>query len=229
MKNIKEQIAGIAKDLLNLEINTIIKANITGGKMPSPRHTLIDIAKEYSVKLTNLRLPLQDQTVKLGSYKSFDLLRERANEGIKAFRERAATKGLTTEEEANLLMLHRIQDMSDQIKGMFNALKSRKVEKWENDFTHEEIEQDRPPFPLTLDELVLLRKVWEVGVEEITMQTVIQLDGDVVTRVQPRHVKGQSESLYEIHSQSVSVSIRSWKELIGVVKDFFETIFKMFR
>lgn len=229
MKELKEQVTKIAHDLLNLEVNTIIKPNITAEKMRSPRHTLIDIAKSYSVKLTDLGLPLQDQNIRLGTYKSFDALRERAQEGIEILRKKGAEKSLTPDEEADLLMLHRIKDMSDQIKEVFNALEARGFTEWDNDYTHEEIARKRPPFPLTRDELVLIRKVWEVGVEEIALQTVIQLDGDVVTRVNPRFVKGNNEALYEIHNQSVSVSIRSWKELIGVVKDFFESIIRMFR
>jgi len=228
LKRLRAKVGKIAEDLLNLEINTIIKPNITGEKMPSPRHALIGIAGEFSSKLTDLGFPLSDLGIKDGSYRSFDMLRESANKGVKTFQKSAAEKSLKPEEEADLLMLHRIKNMSDQIKGVFNALQRRRVEKWDNNFTHQEIEKDLLPFPLNPDELVLIRKVWEVGVEEIALQTVIQLDGDVVTRVMPKYATSRSEALHKIHEQSVSVSMKSWQELIGVVKDFFGTIVKIF-
>lgn len=228
MKELKAQITNIAKDLLNLEVNTIIKATINGGKMPSPRHALIEIAREYSSKLTGLGFPLEDIGIKPGSFRSFDAIRERADDGIKSYRVQAATRTLDPQEEANLLMFHRIKDMSDQIKGIFNALKTRKPDEWDNDYTHEEIEEQRPALQLTADELVLIRKVWEVGTEEIVLQTIIQLDGDVVTRVKPRYATGKTEAVHEVHNQGVGVSLEFWRDLIGVVKDFFQTIVKMF-
>jgi len=226
MKDLKKQVTKIAQDLLNLEVNTIIKPNISGEKMRTPRHALIDIAKWYSRKLADLGFPLRDESIRLGDYRSFDALRERAHDGI---REKAAAKSLTPDEEADLLMLHRIKDMSDQIKEVFNALETRAFKAWDNSYTHEQIARERPSFPLTPDELVLIRKVWEMGVEEIALQTVIQLDGDVMTRVNPKYTTGESKVVHEIHNQGVSVSLRFWKELIGVMKDFFETILKMFR
>jgi hypothetical protein len=223
-KDLKEQITRVAHDLINLEVNTIIKPNITGRKMPNPRHALIDIAKMYNIKLG---LPLQDADLK-GNFESFHTLREEAKKKkIDSYKERAAE--LTDEEQADLLILYRIKGMSDQIKGIFNALKYRRKEKaWDNDYTRAEIEEKSSLFQLTPDELVLIRKVWEIGVEEIAMQTVIQLDGDVVTRVLPKYAAEKHEALHMLHNQGVSTSLNFWGELVGLVKDFFEKIVKMF-
>lgn len=97
MKHLQNQITKIAQDLTHLEINVIIKPNLTARKMPSPRHALIDIAEKYHMKLMVLGFSFQDEknlkdgyrdqindaTVKLGSLNSFDLLREKANAKIK--------------------------------------------------------------------------------------------------------------------------------------------------
>ena len=226
-QGIKAQIGNIADNLLNLEINTIIKPNITGRKMPAPRHALIDIAQEFDAKLTALGLPpeiLPNQTINLGSIDSFDRLRKRANKGLNRIEEDEKGRAVAAEKEVELMMLYRIRNVSDQIKGMFNSVQLRGVKEWDNDYTRADIESKRPPFPLTPDELVLIRKIWEIGVEEIALQTIIQMDGDIVTRVHPRFATQHHEELHRIHNQSVSVSLSMWKELIGVVKDFFVSI-----
>jgi hypothetical protein len=45
MQNSKEQFSHIAKDLMNIEVNTILKEDIPVQKMPDPRHALREIGK----------------------------------------------------------------------------------------------------------------------------------------------------------------------------------------
>jgi hypothetical protein len=54
------------------------------------------------------------------------------------------------------------------------------------------------------------------------------MDGDIVTRVHPRFATQHHEVLHQIHGDSVNVSLGMWKELIGVVKDFFAAIVEWF-
>ena len=125
MNSIKEQISTIAHDLMNLEVNTIIKADITGRKMPNPRHALVDIAQKYGMKLAALGFALNGDDIKLGSFSSFRKIRKTARGAIKSLEAKAETKGLSEAEEADFIMLQRIKSMSDQIKGIFNALEKR--------------------------------------------------------------------------------------------------------
>ncbi|HHC25680.1 MAG TPA: hypothetical protein ENK58_09795 [Desulfobacterales bacterium] len=218
------QIKNIAQDLLNLEVNTIIKANMTGRKMPAPRHALIDIAQNYNLKLTDLGLPVQQTDAGPGSFESFHLIREKTNEGMLAIRKRAAKKHREYD-EADMVMLHRIKRMSDQIKGIFKGLEKKKAKQWDNNLLRDDID-DAPPLPLATNDLVMIRKIWEMGLEEIAMQTIIQLDGDVLTRVQAKYANEESAILHKLHNQSVSTSLRFWGELIGIVKEFFGSLAK---
>ena len=234
MENFKEEVSRVAQDLLSLEINTVVKPNLTATKMPGARHALIDIAKMYE-RYLEIRLP---DGILPGSLKSFDCFRKQAKQRIEAMVDR---RRLSEEEQMRLLMLERIKVMSDHIKGIFNAINDRRVgRKWPsdsrkysgkdwrtNDFTRAEIETSRPPFPVRSDELVLIRKAWEIGVEEIALQTIVQLDGDVVTRVPPRYACGGNETLHALHNQGVSASLAVWKELVAVVKAFLENIVKI--
>ena len=51
MSEIFDQIGKIAEDLVNVEVNIILGSDITGKKMPKPRHAFIDVGKEYYDKL----------------------------------------------------------------------------------------------------------------------------------------------------------------------------------
>lgn len=323
MSDLKESLRKIADDLTNLEINTIVRSDIIGTKMPIPRHALIDVATWYQDCLADLlkKPPLGldirsgkefklsdtapacrvvdyvdfrqgpddkggEMTVRPGSYQYFDILRDLARFGIDVL---SAMEEACPDRAADMAMLYRIKDTSDQIKGVFNALRSRgeskagpaqkgvrvdpkdvesmrvaanavaesrkaQVEKvkrvtpppggggdqvgtasdlkvgrwWDNNYTRTEIENNQPPFPLTSNELVTIRKAWEIGTEKIAMQTVIQLDGDVVTRISPEYAKPDKKVIHEIHQQGVSISMKAWGELVGVVKEFFEKIVGLF-
>jgi hypothetical protein len=226
MENFKEQINKIATDLLNLEINTIVKPNIEGNKMPSPRHALLEIAKVFDYELTRQGISRLENHRDFGGRESFDQLRERADRRALELQKRSST--LTAQEGSDLLMLYRVRDKSDLIKGLFNDLERKGVSTWDNEYSHLEIEEKQPPFPLSPSQLVLIRKIWELGVEEIALQTIIQMDGDVVTRVQPKYISSGNEVIFKMHNQGVATCISFWKELIGIVKDFFSSIVKMF-
>ncbi len=77
------------------------------------------------------------------------------------------------------------------------------------------------------NELSIIRKAWELGTQEIAMQTVIQLDGDVVTRIQPEFMRGINKDLFDIHNQGVATSIKYWKTLVSLIQDFIKTIWKL--
>ena len=237
--NIKDQIKNVAYDLLNLEVNTIVKSNITGRKMPNPQHALIDIAKTYLTRMTaygchvdlkNAEKVKDDKIgeyLESGGYHTFEAIRNRAKTEIKALEEKAKNGGLDAEEEAKLLMLWRIKGMSDQIKGIYNNLNKRKEEKYEMDFDRNDIEDGKIIFQFTADELVKIRKIWEMGVQEIALQTVIQMDGDVITCVKRGYDGPGKKDLYDLHNMSIGTSIGIWKELIGIVKDFLGSLLKL--
>jgi hypothetical protein len=61
----------------------------------------------------------------------------------------------------------------------------------------------------------MLRKMWEIGTEEVVAQTVIHLDGDVVTRFR-RGLDGlgQGAPVMEAHRMGVDVALSSWRHLV---------------
>jgi hypothetical protein len=225
--DLQSQVREVARDLMNLEVNTIQKPCITGQKMPPPRHALIDIGKDYYAKLIALGANMAgiDQD-RLGSFAAFDAFRKAAKDRTTALQQREVA--VLPEDEANLLMLDRIRDLSDQIKGMMNGWQSRNPQGSDNPYSRDEIESgiESRPVPelnVTPKDLLLIRKVWELGTEEIAMQTVIQLDGDVFTRIAPKYVRAVHETLHKIHGDGVRTSVSFWNELIGIVSNLLDS------
>lgn len=73
---------------------------------------------------------------------------------------------------------------------------------------------------LTTDDRLRIRKIWEIGTADIAMQSVIQIDGDVVTYVQPYYARDTHHAVHALHYQSVQTSITMWSTLIGTISAF---------
>lgn len=76
------------------------------------------------------------------------------------------------------------------------------------------------PLPLREQDLVLIRKVWELGTEVIAMQTLVQVDGDVITRINPNFMdETRYPKLQDYHNQALSVALKHWSDLVNVAKE----------
>lgn len=53
---------------------------------------------------------------------------------------------------------------------------------------------------LTAEQVALIHKAWDVGTERIVLQTVIQIDGDVTTRISKRFAKNPDNTILQIHN-----------------------------
>lgn len=266
----------IAHNLLNIEVNTIIKDSMTGIKMPAPRHLLIDIAQQYEQKLIAITGdPAIDENhkgVKLGGFISFDLIRTKAAKAFEEYKKKDIDQ-LSLEEKTDMQMLARIRDMSDQIKNFFDQLRQesehttknevfrnkrkelagdenrlwepgwggspaeaagqtwseKDFRQYDNNFTHLDVTGgDVPPLKINPEQLVLLRKIRELGTEIVVMQTVFQLDGDVLTRIRSEYADAKHSTLHEMHYKGLNTSLSYWKELAYIVRDFAKTLVEFF-
>jgi hypothetical protein len=206
------QLRRVAKNLLALEVNTIFKENITATHVPSASHALIDIVNDYDATLRELGAAPAGQTSGTASLAVFDELRVRASaihEGDAGARREGVDYGPST-----LLMLCRIRDNCDQLKGIFQALEHR--EGAPPVFTR----SAAPHVTLVPVEVMTIRKIWEIGTEEIAMQTVIQLDGDVVTRLQRAYARVKDDPVIAVHNSAVATSVGTWNRLVDTLGAF---------
>ncbi len=253
----------ICQDLLKLEINTIIKNDMSGVKMPnSRRHALYSLAGEYSAMLEEyeVREPIY---WKYGGMRSYGELRDRAKNGIIKFKD--DLKILPPDKQQNIrekiTMLERIQYQSSQIVGLFKILEHKyrdNIKKNEDGYSQPPLKKkdlqeiDKiPPSPhlasrmwnndidtetmneiddldLTPDLVILIRKAWEIGTETIVLQTFIQLDGDVTTRISESLVKTPNETLFKIHNESIGISTKFWYSLVSTLGEMLKGISGIF-
>lgn len=79
------------------------------------------------------------------------------------------------------------------------------------------------------DELVQLRKIWEIGTEEVVMQTVLWIDGDATQRIHPMCVDKSYEQLLSLHAASVTAALGYWKGLGDMVLSFFRSAWQQLK
>lgn len=220
------RLENLVNDLFSLEVNTIVKQGMLATKMPNAAHALIDLAIDYGVALRRLGGdPGPSESV--ASYQAFHDLREGASkrarvlQGMsedKAVAKTQAPKALGEKEAADLLLLCRIRDTSDLLKAFFLA--SPRGEK--TSFTRDSANDFEPgQLPLTDKQRLTLRKAWEIGTEEVVLQTSVYLDGDVVSRIRPDYALPEKQGFLEAHQRAVNTSIGFWRALVDVVRSMF--------
>lgn len=248
----------LAQDLLNLEINTIIKPEMSACKMPASRRiALWQLAGWYDAKLAELGVR-GDICWKSAGIRSFGELRDRAQKGIEAYQDRI--KIAPQEERASLgeaiEMLGRISDQSSQVVGMFKRAwespgrktgegydaapemrdakalpekgpireafqkalleEGKKSRRWNNDIEKDEMNRV-DDLELMPDQITMIRKAWDIGTERIVLQTVIQLDGDVTTRMSEAFAANPNQTILKIHNDSVLTAAGFWSNLVKIL------------
>ncbi len=221
-----------AEDLLTLEINTILVSDeIKASEEFYPRQALITLAESYNLKLKEIAdkyksnfkemvsaLELSKKTP-IGSHESYTEIYERSKLMIDTYEGFKSPDG-----NADIWMLYRIKNNSRSISNILKDIKNGLLDKISNNKDSRDNDQGSP---LTADEIVVIRKAWELGTQEIAIQTVLQLDGDVVTRVQTGYTKEIYNGLHEIHNQGVTTSVKFWKILVELIQYIVESIWKL--
>lgn len=241
----------IGRDLLSLEVNTIEKPNLTGRKMPVMPHALLDIAEFYICWLTD-RLdlstywtlsplerqawsPARQRNQDGGTWRglelttgaeTFDRLRWAAAQALWS----AKKLGLS---EADQVILSRIRRNCDLLKKMIEDLKDD--DHWKElleDKTRLDLLETKMRNKLSgrlpVDYAIMLRKIWDMGVESVRLQTMIQIDGDVITRVQEGLERDKRALLLELHTGSIEVSIKHWETLVRIVERIAGSFTRLF-
>jgi len=264
MPSVTDPAQRIVQDLLNLEIDIIIKPGMTARKMPDSAQALLDIVGLYDAYLCQSantvnpvwdehgRIPIQvrpsietdrpqsrnrqtdPKTGRLTkplltasvpdvvAEDTFDVLRERAVEAEAVYRRLVGELWLKEDERG--IILTRIYRNCDQIKAMVTRPEMKAA-------IGEGVDRDRARtavLPLTSDEMVTLRKVWEIGVEIVVMQTVIQLDGDIITRIQRGQEAAANKPLHDLHQEAVGNALRHWQFLAQTVAQFLTSTLRSF-
>ncbi|MEZ4465326.1 MAG: hypothetical protein R3F43_12815 [bacterium] len=90
----------------------------------------------------------------------------------------------------------------------------------------DEVREKPADLKLSTTDRVTLRKIWELGCEEILMQTLVQLDGDVVTRLTDDGAREEASTMHRLHSEGVRVATQSWRHLVDSLGSFARSLFQ---
>jgi len=228
----------VLHNLLNLEINTVIKEGMTAEPMPAVPHALLDLAGDYRNLLAELGVdttaflrsekpweePLKWQTadvegcrsVKLTvSPETFHALRWAAERALEASPEGRSEGPLTPSQQ---VVLTRIRGNCDAIKlilGRAGDLPAKPPTR--ADLLSAEYQQSGGGYRVSLPDRLLLRKFWEMGTETVVLQTVIQVDGDVVSRSRDPAQIRNFEQLLTLHREGINSSLTSWHHMVDTV------------
>ena len=149
----------------------------------------------------------------------FDTVRERAVEAEAVYRHTLGRPNARPSERG--VILKRIFRNCDQLKAILErpALAAAVGDGIGRDAS------PAPDLPLTSDEIITLRKIWEVGTETVVMQSVAQLDGDIITRIQHGRESATDEAIHELHRQSLASALQHWKFLGETAALFMRSFF----
>lgn len=208
----------VLDDLLSLEVSTIVKHSMTATKFPDPVNALIDVGLDYWRELHSIA-PWDTPLPSAWGLEELDALRTRASTLARRFQgrpERAAgielpAQPIQEKDMPTFIMLCRIRDNCDQLKGLFGGTSAKLTR---SDTTKLELD-DR--------QKLLLRKIWEIGTEQVVMQTTVYLDGDVITHIRPDHARPEASRIPEIHRQAVDASVAFWSKLVDVLGAFVKS------
>jgi hypothetical protein len=221
MERFADRLRTFAENVLTLEVNTIACDDISGQKMPHPEHAVIDIATWYRNRLCDEhgRKDLWGHDEKPAASRELFL------------RIREAAKDLIEKDgDKDGKLLRRIKGNSDQLKAIFERLDE--VAKRAVVLSRARgAQKDALPESIDLlpEEIVTVRKAWELGVDEVLIQTSIQIDADVVTRLSRGlgdHADGPAAM--KVHEKAVAVSIASWDRLVTLIGKTLRSLVEIF-
>ncbi|WP_281613703.1 hypothetical protein [Flammeovirga sp. SubArs3] len=102
---------------------------------------------------------------------------------------------------------------------------------WNNDISLAEM-NNVDPLDLTSEQVTNIRKAWELGTQQVLLQTVVQIDGDVTSYLTPKFVhlpKDFRDMVMNFHQSSTNEATAHWSSLFKVVADLtgkaFSSIF----
>jgi hypothetical protein len=231
MADFKSSVKSIAKDLLHIEVNTIVSSGLTARKMPAPPDAMLDIAEKYQRLLSGTAADvgaglgegdgfLGDDEKRAGRIllsaeeSTFFKLRKWGSKVL------AADRGVLSEETR--IVIDRIRRNSGRIERIFAALAERGYSAEPGTMTRDDLKDAAKLSAMKLlpDEMTALRKIWEVGTERVLMQSVIQIDGDAMTRIRAGRETENDKTLHLMHGETVKTSLEYWQFLVKTLTNF---------
>jgi len=190
------------------------RTTVFGGAVKSrierpPSHSMVDAGgKLISISTADLVTGPSDRS----GFAAFDDLRVWSVEATAVACALIATPGWPDAAWLNekVVLFKRVQRNCEQLQDILKDLPHV-------DPQRQKVQDD---IKLTPEQLLTVRKVWDVGIATVVMQTVVQLDGDIVTRIQEGHDAASSQAIHALHRETVESAIKNWQFLGQTLAQF---------
>ncbi len=205
------KLGDLAGALLTLEVNTIVKAGMSAQKLPEMTVALGLVAQQYGRFLLDPRnrlspvlkdgatsRKLADSDVAAGDKAAYERLRDAADAIMQA--------GPLAADDERGPILARIKSNSAQIARLLAVADTNK-----------------PSQELT----ILVHKAWDVGTELVIMQTSLQVDGDLITRLSPSMMSNDPDGfgpvdpafISLVHNNALATATAQWRSLFDLAAE----------
>lgn len=231
-------ISRMIDDLTNLEINTILKGGMTAAPQPdSIEETLQLLLEEYKARMAvieNKNDVEPDASRDFSTCRSFAQLHSRLL-ALRSYLDQNKMKLIEFDYIRVLRMISfceylNSKSVSKERSGMTNliSIKPQPQASVNTNSVYELDLMDISTFRLILDtrDSVKIKRLFDLGTENVVMQTRFGLDGDVVTRVEENFASKPKQLIIDIHDRHTDLSLKYWKHLVGLVQDIVTKIIR---
>ena len=189
MSGAKDWAKEFFEDVRARQINTIVTKGITGRGMDSPQQGLSETVAKYKKFL------LEEISLSSANEQRVKSLQPEAYPGAFAILKEIADKpgGERSNEGWRQTILRRISAKSDELQKLENTDLGK----------------------LSSRERSAILKAWELGTSQVVMQTTIDLDGDLVMRIDRNYTDARSDHIRQLHEKSVETSLGTWNSLVA--------------
>lgn len=231
-------ISRLLDDLTTLEINTIIKSGMTAAPQPdSIEETLELLLNKYTERMVIIM-----SNNNIGSDSGFDFS---ACHTVKVFHNKLIEfKGYMDKQDIRLYEFDFIRILRMISFGYYicSRSKSQNEDQKTKDYIEvkplkKEVDVSEDVCDLDLRDLstfrlimnvrdrVKIKRLFDLGTENVVMQTRFGIDGDVVTRIEENFASKPKQLVIDIHDKHTDLTVNYWKSLIGIVQDLVGKIF----
>jgi hypothetical protein len=229
-KKTASTISRMLDDLTHLEINTIIKKGMTAAPQPdSIEETLQILFNGYKERMAIILL---ENDIDPGTDFDFSLCKTiySFHNLLLAFRKHMDDHQIRLVEFDYIRVLRMIsfcEYIYSKSKGEQNPDDRTDVVKVKpyidgiSDSLYDLDLSDITVFRLVMDarDRVKIKRLFDLGTENVVMQTRFGLDGDVVTRIEEGFASKPRQLVIDIHDKHTNLSVQYWKNRIGLVQD----------
>lgn len=235
----REQAVYLLTRMFTLAVCTVVGPNQVGHTSPSPKHMAARLRDDYDTFLRQLEATRPETAPislrPLEENRSFGALRDRARDlrppDVIVTKDATAEAALDTRPtlaEPQADILERIQHYSGQIDLILTGASPRFVPESLGSPRRPSDELDQAPRKIKGEQVMALRRAYEIGTRPLELRTTVALDGDLVTQFTTVDGRPPIAGLQSFHSDVLGAALGQWRTMMWAVSAFVRLLVSLF-